>query len=96
MTKAELVQAVAQATGGTMATAVEQVINATLSTIRTAVENGNEVTLRGFGSFKPKACKARMARNITTGESVRVAAHMKPSFKPAKEFTAETAKLAVV
>lgn len=95
MTKAELVQAVAQATGGTTAS-VEQVINATIATIRTTVESGNEVTLRGFGSFKPKACKARMARNISTGETVRVAAHMKPSFKAAKEFAEETAKLAVV
>lgn len=95
MTKQELVQAVAQATGEPTAS-VEQVISATMATIRQQVESGNDVTLRGFGSFKPKACKARMARNITTGEAVRVAAHMKPSFKPAKEFAAETAKLAVV
>ncbi len=95
MTKQELVQAVAQATGQATAS-VEQVISATLTTIRQTVESGNEVTVRGFGTFKPKACKARFARNIGTGEAVRVAAHMKPSFKPAKEFATETAKLAVV
>lgn len=95
MTKAELVSVVADKTGVATATA-EQVVNTALQTIREAVESGNEVTVRGFGTFKPKACKARMARNIGTGESVRVAAHMKPSFKAAKEFTAETAKLAVV
>lgn len=95
MTKAELVNAVAEATGRSLAT-VEDVLAATIKTMRTAVESGEEVTLRGFGTFKPKACKARVARNISTGESVRVAAHMKPSFKPAKDFTAETAKLAVV
>lgn len=95
MTKQELVQAVAKATGSTTAS-VEQTISATLKTIRNTVESGEEVTLRGFGSFKPKQCKARIARNIGTGEAVRVAAHMKPSFKPAKEFAAETAKLAVV
>lgn len=67
-----------------------------MSEIRKAVQNGDEVTLRGFGSFKPKACKARVARNIGTGESVRIAAHIKPYFKPAKEFVNETAKLAVV
>ncbi len=95
MTKQELVQAVAGTTGCTTAS-VEQIINATLGEIRNAVERGEEVTLRGFGSFKPKACKARVARNIGTGESVRVAAHMKPSFKPAQDFVTETAKLAVV
>lgn len=95
MTKAELVNAVAENTGRSLAT-VEEILAQTLKTVRAAVENGEEVTLRGFGSFKPKACKARVARNIGTGESVRVAAHMKPSFKPAKEFVTETAKLAVV
>lgn len=95
MTKQELVQAVAENTGCTTAS-VEQVISAAMQEIRSTVERGEEVTLRGFGTFKPKACKARVARNISTGESVRVAAHMKPSFKPAKEFTTETAKLAVV
>lgn len=95
MTKQELVQAVAQATGQTAAS-VEQVISAALSTIRQQVENGNEVTVRGFGSFAPKACKARMARNISTGEAVRVAAHMKPTFRAARDFAVETAKLAVV
>ena len=95
MTKQELVQNVVEATGCTTAS-VEQVINATMSEIRKAVQNGDEVTLRGFGSFKPKACKARVARNIGTGESVRIAAHIKPYFKPAKELVNETAKLAVV
>lgn len=95
MTKQELVQQVAESTCCTTAS-VEQVIGATMDKIREAVERGEEVTLRGFGTFKPKACKARVARNINTGESVRVAAHMKPSFKPANDFVTETAKLAVV
>ncbi len=95
MTKQELVQQVASKTGCTNAS-VEQVISAAINEIRETVERGEEVTLRGFGTFKPKACKARVARNIGTGEAVRVAAHMKPSFKPAKEFVTETAKLAVV
>lgn len=95
MTKQELVQAVAQATG-LQANQVSETISQTLSAIRSAVESGEEVTLRGFGTFKPKACKAKTARNISTGEAVRVPAHVKPSFKPAAEFVTETAKLAVV
>ena len=95
MTKQELVQAVVQATGYT-ANTVNEVLSQTLGAIRSTVESGDEVTIRGFGTFKPKACKAKTARNISTGEAVRVPAHMKPSFKPAAEFVTETAKLAVV
>lgn len=95
MTKQELVQAVARTACSTNAE-VETIIAATLHTIRQQVESGNEVVIRGFGTFRPKACKARVARNISTGEAVRVSAHMKPAFKPSKEFSTETAKLAVV
>lgn len=82
MTKQELVQAVVQATGYT-ANTVNEVLSQALGAIRSTVESGDEVTIRGFGTFKPKACKAKTA-------------HMKPSFKPAAEFVTETAKLAVV
>jgi len=47
---------------------------------------GEEVFLRGFGSFIIKERKEKTARNISKGTSIRIPAHNIPAFKPAKTF----------
>lgn len=86
MTKAELVKAIAAQTGieaVTVATVVEQM----MEEIRQSMIGGENVYLRGFGSFilKHRAQKV-VARNIAKNTSITIPAHNIPAFKPSKEF----------
>jgi nucleoid DNA-binding protein len=84
MTKADIVEQISNSTGLTKkdtAMAVEGFIQA----IRQAMSNGQNIEIRGFGSFKVKSRRARKARNPRTGEAVEVPARMVPTFKPSKE-----------
>ena len=60
--------------------------NAFWPTIKKCMSNGENVYLRGFGTFELKARKEKVARNITRRSTVIVPAHSVPVFKPAKEF----------
>jgi DNA-binding protein HU-beta len=48
---------------------------------------GEQVYLRGFGSFIIKTRATKVARNITKNESIIVPEHKIPAFKPADSFT---------
>jgi DNA-binding protein HU-beta len=50
-----------------------------------ALANGEEVMLRGFGSFKISERKARQGRNPRTGETINLPATKAIHFKPSKE-----------
>ena len=53
--------------------------------IKSLVE-GENVYLRGFGSFTIKTRAEKTGRNITKGTSIIIPAHNVPTFKPAKTF----------
>lgn len=48
--------------------------------------NGENIYLRGFGTFLLKERAEKTGRNISKGTSVKIPAHVIPAFKPAKEF----------
>jgi integration host factor subunit beta len=48
----------------------------------------HNIEVRGFGTFKIRRRKTRMARNPRTGDPVEVAARPVPVFKPSKELRA--------
>ena len=84
MTKAELVKAIAAQTGVeavTVATVVEQM----MEEIRQSMIGGENVYLRGFGSFILKHRAQKVARNIAKNTSITIPAHNIPAFKPSKE-----------
>jgi nucleoid DNA-binding protein len=84
MTKAEIVEDIANKTGLTkkdVATAMDQFLEA----ISRALVEGKHYEIRGFGTFKVKNRKARMARNPRTGEAVPVPDRKVPVFKVSKE-----------
>jgi nucleoid DNA-binding protein len=85
MTKADLVEKVAEKTGLTR-TDVAVAIDSVLDAIKKALEEGNNIEIRGFGTFKVKPRKARKARNPRTGEVVPVPDRNIPVFKPSNEF----------
>ena len=85
MTKAEIVSEIASKTGIDKRE-VLMVVERLMDTIKTTMTNGEEVFLRGFGSFIIKRRAEKTARNISKNTTMIVPAHNIPAFKPAKEF----------
>ena len=85
MTKAEIVSEIAAKTG-LEKQVVLTVVEGMMDTIKTSMINGNEVFLRGFGSFIIKHRAVKTARNISKNTTIIIPAHNIPAFKPAKEF----------
>ena len=85
MTKAEIINEVAKATGIEKVT-VQSVLEASIESIKNSMINGNAVFLRGFGSFIIKHRAEKAARNITKNTTITIPAHDIPAFKPAKSF----------
>ena len=88
MTKADIVNEVAKATGVEKVTA-QAVIEATMESIKKSLVKGNPVYLRGFGSFIIKHRAQKAARNITKQTTITIPAHDISAFKPAKSFIIE-------
>lgn len=84
MTKAELVEIIAQETGVNKKD-TGLIVNLIMDNIGQALVDGNKVELRGFGSFKVKTRRARLARNPRTGDSVDVPAKRVPFFKASND-----------
>jgi nucleoid DNA-binding protein len=87
MTKTQFVDALAQSLGQSKQES-ERGLDAVLGTLTSALERGEKVDWRGFGTFKVREAKARLARNPRTGETVSVPAKKVATFKPGKEFAA--------
>ena len=85
MTKADIVKEIAASTG-IEKQVVLQVVEGLMETIKTSMINGDEVFLRGFGSFIIKHRAEKAARNITKNTTMVIPAHNIPAFKPAKSF----------
>ena len=85
MTKAEIVNEVAKATGIEKVTA-QSVIEAFMESVKNSVIKEEPVYLRGFGSFIIKHRAQKAARNITKKNTMVIPAHNIPAFKPAKVF----------
>jgi nucleoid DNA-binding protein len=92
MTKADLVEEVSGKTGLTR-TDVAVVVDGFLEAVKKSLEDGNNIEIRGFGTFKIKQRKARKARNPRTGEEVPVPDRKVPVFKPSNEFKALITRL---
>jgi DNA-binding protein HU-beta len=85
MRKADLVNAVSEKTGVSKVD-VLVTVEALFKEIRQTMESGENVYVRGFGSFIIKRRAAKVGRNIKRGKSVNIPEHFIPSFKPAKIF----------
>jgi len=83
MTKADIVDTIAAATGLTKVE-TEAVINGFLSTVSDALMSGQRVDFRGFGSFSVKKRASKVGQNPGTGETVPVPERFVPVFKASK------------
>ena len=66
--------------------AVQATVESLMTTIIDAMESGENVYLRGFGSFVIKKRAEKTGRNISKNTTIRIPEHHIPAFKPAKVF----------
>ena len=88
MTKADLINDIAISTGYDKKT-ISAVVESYMNSVKKSLVNGENVFLRGFGTFQIKLRKAKIARNISASSSVPVPPHRVATFKPCKEFAKE-------
>ena len=88
MTKAEIVADISEETGLERSEAL-RAVEAFMQSIKRSLSDGQNVYLRGFGSFVVKRRAKKTGRNISKKTTVIIPAHNIPSFKPAKVFVEE-------
>ena len=91
MTKAEVCSEIARTTGLEKG-AVLEVIEKFMDVVKDSLAHGENVYLRGFGSFIVKTRAEKTARNISKNTALIIPAHKIPAFKPANSFKDEVAK----
>src|ERR1019366_5460217 len=91
MTKADIINDVASKTG-IEKVAVKASIEAFMKSVKDSMVNGDNIYLRGFGSFIVKRRAEKTGRNISKNTTIIIPAHYIPAFKPAKTFMEEVKK----
>ncbi len=61
--------------------------------IKENISNGENIYIRGFGSFITKKRAAKIGRNIKKNVAVEIPEHFIPAFKPSKEFVNEVKQM---
>ena len=85
MTKADIVSRIAEQTGIEKGI-VTSVVEGFMEQLRDSLIGGENVYLRGFGTFLLKHRAAKTARNISKNTTVIVPERDVPAFRPSKEF----------
>ena len=88
MTKADIVSEIAKSTG-VEKVQVMAIVEAFMDSVKGSLENGENVYLRGFGSFIIKKRAEKVARNISKNTTITIPEHNIPAFKPAKSFASK-------
>lgn len=88
MTKADIVTEIANKTG-IEKVQVQAVVESFMKSVKKSMIQGENVYLRGFGSFILKTRKQKTGRNISKNIAITIPEHQIPAFKPAKTFAAE-------
>jgi len=91
MTKADIVNEIASKTGIEKATVLDT-LEAYMNVVKESLSKGENVYLRGFGSFIVKKRAQKTARNISKNTTIIIPEHNIPVFKPAKTFTVAVKK----
>ena len=91
MTKADIVSEIAKSTGIDRAN-VLVTVEKFMEVVKDSLINGENVYLRGFGSFIIKTRSEKTARNISKNTTIIIPEHKIPAFKPSKSFVEEVKK----
>lgn len=90
MTKSEIVKEISRQTGIDKVS-VLSVVEGFMTAVKDSLAHGENVYLRGFGTFQIKRKAEKLARNISKNTTVIVPAHNVPAFKPADSFKEQVA-----
>ena len=85
MTKADIISEVTQKTGLDK-TEVSSTIESFFTVVKNSMAEGNDIFIRGFGSFINKKKAKKTARNISKNTAIIIDEHYAPKFKPSPEF----------
>jgi DNA-binding protein HU-beta len=85
MRKADLVSSISEKTGVAKVD-VLVALESFFSEVRDSLSSGENVYIRGFGSFVIKKRAKKIGRHIKKNKSIEIPEHFIPSFKPAKIF----------
>ncbi|GAK74582.1 MULTISPECIES: HU family DNA-binding protein [Nonlabens] len=85
MTKADIVSKISDKLGMEK-TDVQAAVESFMNEVKGSLESGENVYLRGFGSFIVKTRAEKTGRNISKNTTIKIPAHNIPAFKPAKVF----------
>ena len=85
MTKADIVSNISKNLGIEKID-VQLTVESVMKEIISSLENGENVYLRGFGSFIVKKRAEKKGRNIKNNTTIKIPAHNIPAFKPSKFF----------
>lgn len=91
MTKAEIVTEISKATGIDKAS-VLATVEKFMEVVKDSLAQGENVYLRGFGSFIVKERAEKTARNISKNTTLIIPKHNIPAFRPSAEFKKEIAR----
>lgn len=92
MKKADLINLISEQTGVPKVD-VLVTLESFFVNVKQTLTEGENIYIRGFGSFVTKKRAAKVGRNIKKNTSVYIPEHYIPSFKPAKEFVDEVKKI---
>ncbi len=85
MTKADIVAKISERLGMEK-NEVQATVETFMEEVKNSLEGGDNVYLRGFGSFIVKTRAEKTGRNISKNTTIKIPAHNIPAFKPAKVF----------
>ena len=85
MTKADIISEISTKTGIEKVD-VQETVEAFFKVIKNSMIGGENVYVRGFGSFVVKKRAQKTARNISKNTAIEIPAHNIPAFKPSKSF----------
>ncbi|WP_373522285.1 HU family DNA-binding protein [Aquiflexum sp.] len=85
MTKAEVITKISDKTG-IQKDDVTQTIEAFFKVVKDSMAEGDNIYVRGFGSFINKKRATKIARNISKNTASVIEEHSVPAFKPSKVF----------
>jgi DNA-binding protein HU-beta len=85
MRKADLINRISENTGIAKVDVLVTLENL-FKEVKKSLSEGENIYIRGFGSFITKKRAAKIGRNIKKNTAVAIPAHYIPAFKPAKEF----------
>lgn len=91
MTKAEIVNEIAEKTGLDK-TEVLTTVEAFMDSVKENLARNENVYMRGFGSFVVKHRAEKTGRNISKNTTIVIPAHNIPAFKPAQTFVDKVKK----